>query len=181
MYSSLQASQIRKLYAGIASVLTGIALASCASGRSLTATPAYRGTPSPDEIAAYAELADGKTLTYGRQIYTQYCASCHGINGEGQFPDVPDNIDSATGKYGAPPHNETGHTWHHDDDLLLWYIQNGGVGNPDKYLSMPPYAGILKDAEIRAVVAHIKSMWTEEQRYMQAENTLTIRWQNQNR
>ena len=54
----------------------------------------------------------------GEQIYAQNCAACHGINGEGQFPDAPMERDE-TGRLGAPPHNESGHTWHHDDDLLL--------------------------------------------------------------
>ena len=182
MYTSLQNRVAKTLVGvGVTSILTGIVLASCVSGGNPTATPAALGTPSPQEIAAYAQLADDETLARGRQIYTQYCASCHGINGEGQFPDSYDYIDPATGKHGAAPQDETGHTMHHDDDLLYWYIMNGGVAKPEESYPMPGYSGILSDENVLDVIAFIKSLWTQEQRYMQADTTLTIRRQNQER
>ena len=133
---------------------------------------------SPDDIAAYAQLADDETLTLGQQIYETNCASCHGVNGEGQFPNAPMQPD-ATGRIGAPPHNSNGHTWHHDDDMLYRIVNNGGMGTQDRFYPMPALGEQLSDDEIVAVISYIKTMWTEEERRIQAERTLLVRSQNQ--
>ena len=56
----------------------------------------------------------------GQRLYAYSCASCHGINLEGQ-PNwqSPD----ANAVLPAPPHDGTGHTWHHDDELLFEYTK----------------------------------------------------------
>src|SRR5688572_5263319 len=46
----------------------------------------------------------------GQSLYEAHCASCHGINGEGQYPDP--YAPNEQGLIGAPPHDNTGHTWH---------------------------------------------------------------------
>jgi len=130
-------------------------------------------TVSADEIQALAQLADEETLTLGRQVYVAECASCHGIEGEGQFPDAPMQPDE-TGRLGAPPHNGDGHTWHHDDNLLINYVIEGGQGNPAQFYPMPAFDETLSQEEIKAVIAYIKSLWSEEQRLIQAERTLQI-------
>ena len=127
-----------------------------------------------DSVVAYAQLADADTLALGETVYQTHCAACHGANGEGQFPDAPMQPD-ATGRIGAPPHDETGHTWHHDDDLLIRYVIEGGQAPPDRFYPMPAFGETLSEDEVLAVIAYIKTMWTEEQRLMQAENTLTRR------
>ena len=68
------------------------------------------------------ELEDRK-IANGQALYAEHCASCHGKNLEGQ-PDwrTPDE----NGVLPAPPHDETGHTWHHDNALLFEYTQRGG-------------------------------------------------------
>lgn len=128
-------------------------------------------TISPEEVQARAQLADEDTLSLGQTVYEQHCAECHGVDGEGQFPDAPMEPDE-TGRIGAPPHDGTGHTWHHDDGLLIDYVINGGKGNPEQFYPMPGFGDILSDAEIEAVVAYLKTFWTEEQRMMQAERSL---------
>jgi mono/diheme cytochrome c family protein len=65
----------------------------------------------------------------------------------------------------APPHDSTGHTWHHPDAVLFGITKHGMVPPyaPAGYQSdMPGFAGILSDAEIRAVLAYIKSHWSDE-------------------
>jgi S-disulfanyl-L-cysteine oxidoreductase SoxD len=113
-------------------------------------------------------------IALGKQVYLANCASCHGINGEGQRPAAPLERDE-TGRYPAPPHDDTGHTWHHDDDLLINIIRNGGVGDPVNFYDMPAYRGKLTDVEINAVVAYIKTLWTDEQRAYQQEQTDAVR------
>lgn len=106
----------------------------------------------------------------GELIYQGNCASCHGIDGEGQFPEAPLDPDN-TGRIGAPPHNETGHTWHHTDTLLLRYVKEGGFANPERFYTMPAFGDILSEEEIWLVIAYIKTMWTNEQRLMQRRST----------
>ena len=109
-------------------------------------------------------------LEQGQTIYTQICAACHGIDGQGQFPEAPLEPDS-TGRFGAPPHNETGHSWHHSDVSLIRYVTEGGFSDPTRYYTMPPFGEALTDEQIQVVLAYIKTMWTDEQRAMQRQLT----------
>lgn len=118
-------------------------------------------------------------VSLGKEVYASNCASCHGINGEGQNPTAPLQRDS-TGRYPAPPHDENGHTWHHDDDLLIQIIKEGGMGDPVSFYPMPAFGEQLSDKEIEAVLAYIKTMWTDEQKQRQAEVTKLIRERERN-
>ncbi len=102
--------------------------------------------------------ADANAVALGRQVYDAQCASCHGENLEGEENwRVPD----PSGLLKAPPHDETGHTWHHNDAYLVNAIKSGGARLPsDVGVSpMPAYASVLSDEEITAVLAYIKSQW----------------------
>lgn len=121
-------------------------------------------------VSNLAQLADEATLQLGNELYDANCAACHGINGEGQFPDAPMQPDD-TGRIGAPPHNGDGHTWHHDDYLLFEIVHDGGMGLEGFY-PMPAFGDQLSDDEIVAVLEYIKTMWTPQQRMIQAERTL---------
>lgn len=109
-------------------------------------------------------------LDQGQQGYMQYCASCHGADGEGQFPNAPNQPDT-TGRIGAPPHNGAGHTWHHGDELLIRYVREGGMGDPENFYPMPAFGDQLSEGEIIAVLAYIKTMWSNEQRARQQQAT----------
>jgi len=101
-------------------------------------------------------------LAIGEEIYEEHCAACHGANLEGQ-PDWRQR--RADGRLPAPPHDATGHTWHHSDDMLFAMVHDGMVPPlaPEGYQSdMPAYGDILSDDEIRAVLAYIQSKWPEE-------------------
>lgn len=109
----------------------------------------------------------------GRTMYHETCASCHGANLEGQ-----PNWQSANsnGTYPAPPHDETGHTWHHGDEMLLNYIRKGGqvvLGEMgvDFMSGMPAFGDQLSDAEIEAVLAYIKATWPARVRATQEDRT----------
>ena len=97
----------------------------------------------------------------GRQIYRQHCASCHGAKLEGQ-PNW--RVRKPNGRLPAPPHDETGHTWHHTDDVLFGITKKGiaGFASPGYESDMPAYKDILTDEQIWAVLAFIKSRWSEE-------------------
>lgn len=101
---------------------------------------------------------DRAVTAQGAKIYADNCASCHGGDLKGQ-PDWrrPD----ADGYLPAPPHDPSGHTWHHPDALLIQITQLGTeamVGG--NYRSrMVGFGGILSEQEIIAVLAYIKSTW----------------------
>ena len=104
---------------------------------------------------------DQATIALGQRLYVDNCASCHGADLEGQ-PDWQTPL--ASGRYPAPPHDETGHTWHHADALLVQIIRDGTaavVG--DGYKSdMPGFGDVMSDDQIAAVLAYIKSTWPEQ-------------------
>ena len=94
----------------------------------------------------------------GKEIYTNNCASCHGKNLEGQ-PNWRERNDA--GYLPAPPHDKTGHTWHHSDAYLFQITKYGleeliGEKYPN---NMPAYEQLLNDEEIIASLSYIKSMW----------------------
>ena len=104
---------------------------------------------------------NAEEVSQGEGLYTQYCASCHGANLEG----VPNWKDAQPdGKLLPPPHDSSGHTWHHPDDLLLSIIAEGG---DPSYSTMPAYGDILTEDEMKAVLAFIKSSWEQEEREFQ--------------
>ena len=105
---------------------------------------------------------DPQVVTLGARIYTQHCAACHGTRGEGQ-PDWREL--GPDGLMRAPPHDESGHTWHHPDAQLFAITKYGLaklIKQPDYQTNMPVYDGVLSDSEIIAVLSWIKAQWPKE-------------------
>ncbi|TBN43677.1 cytochrome c [Paracoccus subflavus] len=126
----------------------------------------------PQPAAAFLHAATAAAGS-GRALYVEYCAACHGAELEGQ-PDwrSPD----ANGLYPAPPHDETGHTWHHDDAMLTDYIARGGQAVLDDMgvtfdSGMPGFGSVLDAREIKAVLDYIKSTWPERIQALQAQRS----------
>jgi len=98
----------------------------------------------------------------GAELYEQQCQSCHGGPTGGSATDFP------------PPHNTQGHTWHHGDcDLIRWTLE-GKPSLDTTGTTMPAFAGELSEADVRDILAHIKTWWTEEQRESQARVTAGV-------
>ena len=94
----------------------------------------------------------------GKSVYVQNCASCHGVKLEGQkdwMSRLPDGL------MPAPPHDETGHTWHHSDKYLFMITKYGieDIIGQNYANNMPAYENILSDKEIISVLSYIKSTW----------------------
>lgn len=117
--------------------------------------------------------SDQQLVARGKIIYANNCASCHGANLEGQ-PDWRKRLPN--GRLPAPPHDESGHTWHHPDTLLIDLVKNGlvpGKTAPSGYESdMPAFGQSLSDANIVAVLAYIKSSWPPE--VLEAQKRMTL-------
>ena len=102
---------------------------------------------------------DAKLVTLGQQVYEARCASCHGVRLEGQANWRQPGAD---GLLPAPPHDASGHTWHHPDEMLF-RITKYGVARaaklPNHASAMPAFEGVLSDTEIVAALSWIKSQW----------------------
>lgn len=120
----------------------------------------FSGTDQAD--GALLRPADARLVALGSEIYAENCASCHGTDLKGQ-PNWRDP--GADGLMPAPPHDETGHTWHHPDEILFAITKHGvaKAANLKDYKSaMPIYEGVLSDEEIIAALSWIKAQWPEE-------------------
>lgn len=109
---------------------------------------------------------DAKLVKQGATLYVKHCATCHGANLEGQANWRERKAD---GKLPAPPHDASGHTWHHPDRVLFRVTKEGmaWLGGPNYQSDMPAFGGVLNDPEIDAVIAFIKSSWPEPVRAQQ--------------
>jgi S-disulfanyl-L-cysteine oxidoreductase SoxD len=120
--------------------------------------------------ASTIDPTDAARVARGKAVYTTHCAGCHGAALEGQ-PEWRKRLPN--GRLPAPPHDGSGHTWHHPDAVLVDIVKNGlvpGRTAPDGYQSdMPAYAQVLSDEDIAAVLAYIKSAWPPEALAMQKE------------
>lgn len=107
---------------------------------------------------------DPQVLAQGEKLYHTHCAACHGARLEGQ-PDWRSR--GPDGRLPAPPHDASGHTWHHTAELLTDIVRDGMIPPwaPEGYQSdMPAFRGVLPDSDIHAVLAYIVSRWPPEVR-----------------
>ncbi len=121
----------------------------------------FWGWRSATDERPMADPDDVEQVSAGREIYRAYCADCHGASLEGQDGWKNRRPD---GTMPAPPHDDTGHSWHHADEMLFEYTKLGGsaVVPPPFASGMPGFGDRLSDGEIWAVLAFIKSRWSEE-------------------
>jgi mono/diheme cytochrome c family protein len=148
------------------------------SGRRLRTIGVAGGALAAAAVGAFAAFQVGlierlhqwsarkAVLAEGRTLYSQYCARCHGTNLEGQ-PDWTQRLPS--GRLPAPPHDASGHTWHHSDRTLFEITKKGtaAVVGGGYESDMPAFDGVLSDDQIRSVLTFIKSTWPERERQFQ--------------
>ena len=115
---------------------------------------------------------DLSLVTLGQNIYSKNCASCHGADLEGQ-ENWQKRDDE--GYLPAPPHDETGHTWHHPDEYLFLMTKYGieKIIGKKYHNNMPAYKDILTDKEIIAVLSFIKSKWPNQ--IQKIHNNINVR------
>ncbi len=106
---------------------------------------------------------DAVLVAEGVRVYAANCAACHGsdLSGEPGWPDWRQR--KPDGRLAAPPHDESGHTWHHPDEMLFQITKLGTagyIGDPEHPSDMPAFGEVLSDHEIAAVLSFIKSSWT---------------------
>jgi mono/diheme cytochrome c family protein len=117
----------------------------------LRAMAVYLQALAPQPVAQPVfEPARGDQLALGEKVYEQNCADCHGAQGQG-----------APGAYPALAGNRAVTQAQAANPVLA--VLSGGfapatAGNPQPY-GMPPYRTLLTDAEIAAVVTHLRQSW----------------------
>lgn len=144
-----------------------LGLAGAGAWLALRDAPRPARDPTMPVMPATVDIAQGETL------YARSCAACHGADLEGQQDwRTPD----ADGRLPAPPHDETGHTWHHPDRVLFQYTKLGGrealaLQGVEFDSGMPAFGDVLTDREIWTILAYIQSTWPERAGAVQAERT----------
>jgi mono/diheme cytochrome c family protein len=104
----------------------------------------------PSANTALPTAESSLLISLGKTVYDSRCASCHGAQGEGKPPHWPPlaNNQSIEMESAVNP---------------IRMVLNGGYPpgterNPRPY-GMPPFAGILSDNEVAAVVSYIRTAW----------------------
>lgn len=92
-----------------------------------------------------ANAAPADDLTQGREVYQGTCVACHGGDGAGVLPGVPDFTDQA-GPLSKP------------DAVLIEHVSNG-FQSPGSPMAMPAKGGdpSLTEQDIRAVLRYLRS------------------------
>lgn len=104
---------------------------------------------------------EASAVSEGKALYGRYCLACHGANLEGQ-PNWRER--DAAGYLPAPPHDQSGHTWHHADQQLFTITKDGiaAIAGNDYRTNMRAFSEQLSDDQIWSVLAYIKSTWPQE-------------------
>lgn len=118
--------------------------------------------PAVDTQTTALRPDDADLVASGQEVYRNACQSCHGADLRGQSNWQQRKAD---GRMPAPPHDVTGHTWHHPDTVLFLLTKYGPAAmvKDDTYpTDMPGFSDVLSDREIVAVLSYIKSTWPSE-------------------
>ncbi len=119
-------------------------------------------TQGPSDSAA-APAGDAQQVAAGKELFAARCQACHGVEGVGERPEDPMAVDANSMPL-APALDDSMHAWHHTDDGLVTMILEGSSRNP----RMVAWSQTgLTEAEARAIVAFMKSLWGEVARRCQ--------------
>ena len=117
----------------------------------------------------FAAVVTATPAKEGQALYEEYCAACHGLALEGQPNWMIRNED---GRLPAPPHDETGHAWHHSDRQLFEIVRDRlAVIAPGYETDMPAFGRELSDAQILSILDYLKSHWPPRERNFQEERS----------
>ena len=102
-----------------------------------------RATPPSAPASAVPPAESSLLMSSGQTVYDAQCASCHGADGRGMPPDYPPLAGNQSIQMASAVNP-------------IRMVLNGGyppgtAGNPMPY-GMPPFAQILSDDEVAAVV-----------------------------
>jgi mono/diheme cytochrome c family protein len=113
----------------------------------LKSLPKGDAEPPP---TSQARLVSPEIVETGRKLYETQCAMCHGAEGKGNPPQFPPLAGNQSITMSSPVNS-------------IRMVLNGGYPpgtnkNPRPH-GMPPFAHILNDAQVAAVVTYIRVAW----------------------
>jgi len=113
----------------------------------LKSLPKRDAEPPP---SSQARLVSPEVLETGRKVYETQCAMCHGAEGKGNPPQFPPLAANQSITMSSPVNS-------------IRMVLNGGYPpgtkkNPRPH-GMPPFAHILNDAQVAAVISYIRVAW----------------------
>lgn len=117
------------------------------------------GCGEPPIEKSRADSRDAAKVVLGAKVYSENCAVCHGAKLEGQ-PNWREKL--SNGRMPAPPHDESGHTWHHTDEVLFGITKYGvspRYAPPGYQSDMLAFGSKLSDDDIWAVLSFVESHW----------------------
>ena len=88
--------------------------------------------------------AGERVVVDGSALFAQACAKCHGTDGKGGLPSVPN---------GPRPVDLTAVEWQRtrSDAELITAIRNGRG-------AMPPFGDVLSEPQVSALAAHVRAL-----------------------
>jgi mono/diheme cytochrome c family protein len=109
-----------------------------------------QGTPPAPATSAVPSSESSLLLSLGKNVYDTRCASCHGAQGQGAPPNWPPLAGNQSIQMTSAVN-------------AIRMVLNGGyppgtTGNSRPY-GMPPFAQLLSDDELAAVVTYIRVSW----------------------
>lgn len=115
-----------------------VSISKCVSARGLATTVRYVSSlVILFFLLAGNEAAKAADPLQGGKSYQSHCINCHGANGAGEIPNIPDF--------------SRGESLLQPDNALLETIKSGkGM--------MPAYRGVFSDDEIRDVIAYLRTL-----------------------
>jgi mono/diheme cytochrome c family protein len=125
------------------------------SGNDIRAMAVYlkslaEGSPPSAAATSIPTAESSLLLSLGKTVYDNRCASCHGADGSGKPPQYPPLAGNQSIEMESAVNS-------------IRMVLNGGyppgtAGNPMPY-GMPPFAQLLSDNEVAAVVTYIRTSW----------------------
>jgi mono/diheme cytochrome c family protein len=113
---------------------------------------------APAQSPHFADADDMSVVLSGQKLYKIHCGQCHGRSLQGQ---ALWRLDDAYSSQRAPALDGTGHAWQHSDEALYQRIAFGRWPEAPSPPSnpMPVFRERLRDVDILAVMAFMKSRW----------------------
>ena len=100
----------------------------------------------------------GQTSDAGKKLYLTYCTGCHGAGGKGDGP-------AARSLPVKPADHTNGAIMNrHSDEYLLAAISKGGA-QVGRSPMMPAWGAVLKEKQIKDIIAYIRILGRSPDRY----------------
>ncbi len=105
---------------------------------------------APTDAGAAPAVAGG-AKSPGVEKFEQFCAACHGVDGQANGPSAQ--------AMNPKPRNFTDARWQEsvDDAHIAKVIKEGGA-SVGLSATMAPWGSVVSDSEVKEIIAHIRSL-----------------------